>query len=121
MGSGILDLKQKYPHCTEVERLDASPAFFDIIVQLRVHVLDDVVQLGPSFLHSMMPFERMNGDIKRYVRNRACPDGSIVQGFLADESISFCMNFLDQDENPGLPVNKHLGRLDGYGHILVSE
>ena len=41
----------------------------------------------------------------------------IFQGFLADESISFCMNFLDQDENPGLPVNKHLGRLDGYGHI----
>ena len=65
----------------------------------------------------MMPYERMNDDIKRYVRNRARPDASIVQGFLADEIISLCMNFLGKDENPGLPVNKHLGRLDGYGHI----
>ena len=57
------------------------PAFFDIMVHLLIHVLDDVVQPGPSFLHSTMPFERMNGDIKRYVHNRARPDGSIVQGF----------------------------------------
>ena len=54
------------------------PAFFDVMVHLLVHILDDVTNLGPSFQHSMMPFERMNGVIKGYVRNRARLDGSII-------------------------------------------
>ena len=66
----------------------------------------------------MMPFERMNGGIKGYVRNRAHLDGSIAKGFLTKECISFCMNFLEKDEeiNPGLPANRHFGRLAGWGH-----
>src|SRR3954463_7733037 len=42
-------------------------AFFDIMVHLLIHVVEDIVQLGPAFLRSMMPFERMNGHIKIYV------------------------------------------------------
>ena len=37
------------------------PAFLDIMVHLLIHVVEDIVQLGPTFLCSMMPFERMNG------------------------------------------------------------
>ena len=37
------------------------PAFFDVMVHLYVHIADDIIDLGPSFLHNMMPFERMNG------------------------------------------------------------
>ena len=92
------------------------PAFFDVMVHLLVHIVEDIIQLGPTFLHSMMPFERMNGVIKGYVRNRAHPDGSIVQGFLTEECISFCTNYLDVKNPVGLPGNKHLGRLDGAGH-----
>ena len=54
------------------------PAFFDVMVHLCVHIVDDIIDLGPSFLHNMMPFERMNGIIKGFVRNMSCPDGSIV-------------------------------------------
>jgi hypothetical protein len=43
------------------------PAFFDIMVHLLVHIVEDILQLGPMFLHSMLPFERMNGVIKGYV------------------------------------------------------
>ena len=32
------------------------PAFFDIMVHLCVHIVDDIIDLGPSFLHNMMPF-----------------------------------------------------------------
>ena len=35
------------------------PAFFDVTVHLLVHIVEDIIQLGPTFLHSMMPFERM--------------------------------------------------------------
>ncbi|KAK1614733.1 hypothetical protein QYE76_020250 [Lolium multiflorum] len=33
------------------------PAFFDIMVHLLVHVVDDIIHLGPTFLHNMMPFK----------------------------------------------------------------
>ncbi|KAK1642273.1 hypothetical protein QYE76_060078 [Lolium multiflorum] len=94
------------------------PAFFDIMVHLLVHIVDDIEDLGPAFLHNMMALERMNGFIKGYVRNRAHPDGSIVQGFLTEECISFCKNYLNEDDpHPvGLPANKHLGRFEGVGH-----
>src|SRR3954470_12896557 len=92
------------------------PAFFDVMVHLLVHIVDDIIQLGPTFLHSMMPFERMNGVIKGYVRNRARPDGSIEQSFLTEECIYFCMNYLGIDNPVGLSVNRHLGRLAGCGH-----
>jgi hypothetical protein len=54
------------------------PAFFDIMVYLLVHIVDDIEDLGPAFLHNMMALERMNRIIKAYVRNRAHPDRSIV-------------------------------------------
>jgi Domain of unknown function (DUF4218) len=93
------------------------PAFFDICVHLLVHIVDDIIHLGPAFLHNMMPFERMNGVIKGFVRNRARPEGSIVQGYLTEECISFCTNLLGEVDDPiGLPRNRHLGRLDGVGH-----
>ena len=37
------------------------PAFFDVMVHLCVHIMDDIIDLGPTFLHSLMPFERMMG------------------------------------------------------------
>ncbi|KAK1606060.1 hypothetical protein QYE76_029733 [Lolium multiflorum] len=92
------------------------PAFFDVMVHLLVHIMDDIISLGPAFLHNMMPFERMNGVIKGYVRNRSHPDGSIVQGWLTEECISFCTNYLDIEDPVGLPQNKHLRRFEGVGH-----
>ncbi|KAK1686888.1 hypothetical protein QYE76_047736 [Lolium multiflorum] len=65
----------------------------------------------------MMPFERLNGVIKGFVRNRARPDGSIAKGFLTYECISFCQNYLStENEDVGLPTRKHVGRLVGFGH-----
>src|SRR3954468_24989765 len=43
------------------------PAFFDIMVHLLVHVVDDIIHLGPTYLHNMMSFERKNGVIKVFV------------------------------------------------------
>jgi hypothetical protein len=93
------------------------PAFFDIMVHLLVHIVDDIEYLGPAFLHNMIVLERMNGIIKAYVHNRAYPDGSIIQGFPTEECISFCKNYLNEENTSvGLPTNKHLGRFEGVGH-----
>ena len=62
------------------------------------------------------PFERMNDVIKGYVLNMSCPEGSIAKGFPTEECISNCTNYLGIKNPVGLPVNKHLGRLAGWGH-----
>ncbi|KAK1683067.1 hypothetical protein QYE76_043915 [Lolium multiflorum] len=87
------------------------------MVHLLVHVVDDIIHLGPTFVHNMMPFERLNCVIKGFVRNRARPDGSIAKGFLTYECISFCQNYLStENEDVSLPTRKHVGRLAGFGH-----
>ena len=86
------------------------PAFFNIMVHLLLHIVDDIEDLGPPFLHNMMALERMNGIIKGYVHNKAHLDGSIIEGFLIEECVSFSKNYLNE-ENPcpiGLPMNKRL-------------
>ena len=81
------------------------PTFFDVMVHLCVHIVDDIIDSGPSFLHNMMPFERMNGIIKGFIRNMSHPDGSIIQGYVTQECISFCENFLyGADQPPGVSV-----------------
>jgi hypothetical protein len=68
------------------------PAFFNIMVHLLIHLVDDIIHIGPTFLHNMMPFERLNGVIKGFIRNRSRPDESIAKGFLTYECVSFCQN-----------------------------
>src|SRR3989337_2660814 len=93
------------------------PAFFDVMVHLCGHIVDDIIDLGPTFLHSMMPFERMNWVIKGFIHNMSRPDGSIIQGYLTQECISFCENYIGvEDPVVGLPVKKHHGRLEGECH-----
>ena len=93
------------------------PAFFDVMVHLCVHIMDDIIDLGRTFLHSMMPFERMNGVIKGFGHNMSHPEGSIVQGYLTHECVSICKNYISVgDPLVGLPVKKHDGKLKGDGH-----
>ena len=97
------------------------PAFFDVMLHLLVHIVSDIEHLGPAFLHNMFPFERMNGWVKGFIRNMAHLDGSTMQGFLTEECISFCMNYMDVKNSIGVPINKHKGRVDGVGHSNLKK
>ena len=84
--------------------------------------VEDIIHLGPTLLHYMMPFERMNGVMQGYIRNRSHPDASMAKGFLTYECVSFCQNYLStKNQNVGMPTRKHLGRLIGYGHCEGSS
>ena len=52
------------------------------MTHVLVHLVDEIVFLGPVFLHNMFPFERFMGVLKKYVRNHARPEGSISMGFV---------------------------------------
>jgi hypothetical protein len=66
------------------------PAFFYIMVHLALHSPREVELGGPVQYCWMYPIERMLGKYKRYVQNRACPEGSIAEGYLVDECLTFC-------------------------------
>ncbi|CAM8950986.1 unnamed protein product [Rhodiola kirilowii] len=70
------------------------PSFFDIMVHLTVHLVLEVRILGPVHMRWMYPFERYMKVLKSYVRNRQSPEGCIVQGYIAEEAVEFCTNFL---------------------------
>jgi len=36
--------------------------------------------------------------LKSYVRNKSCPEGSIAEGYLAEECSTFCSRYLDSIE-----------------------
>ena len=92
------------------------PSFFDVMPHLIVHIVKEIQFLGPVYLHQMYPFERFMGVIKKYVRNRSRPEGSIAEGWGAEEVIEFCIDYMDL-KPIGLPVSHHEGRLQGMGTV----
>jgi hypothetical protein len=70
------------------------PAFFDIMVHLAVHLPREAELAGPVQYRWMYPIERTLGKYKRYVRNKARPEGSIAECYIADECLTFCSMYL---------------------------
>ena len=97
------------------------PSFFDIMEHLMVHIVPEILNLGPVFLHNMYPFERYNGVLKRYVRNRYRPEGSIIQGYIAEECVEFCTDYMAGQQPIGVPISRHMGRLTGKGGLGKLE
>ena len=59
------------------------------------------------------PFERFIGVLKKYVHNRAWPEGSITKGYGIEEVIEFCIDFIPNLNPIGVPESWHEGRLSG--------
>ncbi|KAJ9560349.1 hypothetical protein OSB04_005509 [Centaurea solstitialis] len=93
------------------------PSFFDIMVHLVSHIVEEIKVCGPVFLRYMYPFERYMGFLKGHVRNRYRPEGSIIEGYLSEEVIDFCTDYLNGVNNIGVPRSRHEGRLGGVGTI----
>nr|ABF94970.1 transposon protein, putative, CACTA, En/Spm sub-class [Oryza sativa Japonica Group] len=92
-------------------------SFFDIMVHLLVHLVKQTKLCGPTFLREMWPFERYMGVLKSYVRTRAKPEGSIIEGYTTEEAIEFCVNYMSDADPIGVPASHHGGRLSGVGTI----
>ena len=63
----------------------------------------------------MYPFERYMGILKHYVRNRACPEGSIIEGYVTEEVVEFCIDYMARLDPIGVPRSVHEGKLSGFG------
>ena len=57
------------------------------------------------------------GVLKKYVHNRARPEGSIAKGYRTEEVVEFCVDFIPNLNAIGVPKSWHEGRLSGKGTL----
>ncbi|KAH7836026.1 hypothetical protein Vadar_032056 [Vaccinium darrowii] len=74
------------------------PSFFTVMVHLVVHLATEAKLAGPVQYRWMYPIERYLHRLKSYVRNKASPEGSIVEGYIAEECLTFCSRYLGSVE-----------------------
>jgi hypothetical protein len=89
------------------------PVFFDISIHFITHLIKEIKLLGPVFLHQMYVYERFNDILKSFIRNRAYPEGSMVQGYCTEKVIEWALNYADPSNLIGVLKSHHEGRLTG--------
>ncbi|CAL2228558.1 unnamed protein product [Prunus armeniaca] len=74
------------------------PAFFTSMMHVMVHLPEEALLAGPVNYRWMYLIERLLGELKKSVRNRAKPEGSIVEAWVQYESLTFCGMYLKDVE-----------------------
>ena len=68
--------------------------FFDVMSHLPLHLVGELIILGPAQVRWMYPVERTMMTLKNHVKNRARPEGSIAHGYLLDETMGFATSYM---------------------------
>ncbi|KAM3358035.1 hypothetical protein P3S68_020966 [Capsicum galapagoense] len=71
------------------------PSFFTVMVHLSVHLIEEAKLEGPVHYRNIYPVERELGHLMSFVRNKALPEASIAEGYLAEESLTFCSWYIE--------------------------
>ncbi|XP_048430866.1 uncharacterized protein LOC125472887 [Pyrus x bretschneideri] len=74
------------------------PAFFTSMIHVMIHLPNEALLAGPVNCRWMYPIERYLGELKKCVRNKAKPEGSLVEAWVAYESLTFCAMYLQDVE-----------------------
>jgi hypothetical protein len=97
------------------------PAFFDIMMHLLVHLDEETKIGGPVYYRWMYPIEKYLRTLKGYVRNKAQPEGSIAEGYISKECMTFCSCFLeDIDTKLNRPAHHESSMLQMRHYILSN-
>jgi hypothetical protein len=82
-----------------------------------IHLVDQIHTLGPLYLYSIFLNEQYLAVLKSYVRNRAHPKGSIMEGYTTEEVVECCTDYIKDRKRIGLPISLHEGRLRERGRM----
>ncbi|CAL9010003.1 unnamed protein product [Prunus brigantina] len=74
------------------------PTFFTSMMHVMVHLPEEALVAGPVNYRWMYPIERLLRELKKSVRNRAKPEGSIIEAWVQYESLTFCGMYLKDVE-----------------------
>ena len=91
------------------------PLFLNIMVHLIVHMVGEIKCCGPVYLRWMYPVERHMKILKGYTKNLHRPEASIVERYIAEESIEFCSEYTKKAKPVGVPESQHDERVGGKG------
>ncbi|KAF5443124.1 hypothetical protein F2P56_035712 [Juglans regia] len=95
------------------------PSFFDVMVHLAVHLPREAKLGGPVQYRWMYPFKRYLGKFKRYVKNKARPEGSIAEAYIHIECLTFCSMYLKDIETKFTRMDRNIDggeaeNIDGF-------
>lgn len=74
-------------------------SFFDIMVHLCIHLVEELFICGPIHIRWMYPFERYYKTLKGYVRNHAKPEGCMAKGYEISEACGFASEYLQAGQS----------------------
>jgi hypothetical protein len=70
------------------------PTFFNAQEHYLIHQVEEIEMCGPVHTRSMWMVERHLKSLKDFVRQRACPEGSMVEGYMVYQSLVYISQYL---------------------------
>jgi hypothetical protein len=55
--------------------------------------------------------------LKSYVQNHSHPEGSVIEGYITEEVVECCADYIKDEKRIGLSIPLHEGRLRGRGRM----
>ena len=99
------------------------PAFFDIMVHLIVHLVKEIKCCGPIYLRWMYPVVRYIKILKGYTKNLHRLEASIIERYIVEKTIEFCLEYIENVKPIGLPESSYDQRVGGKGsrglHVMT--
>ena len=86
------------------------PSFFDIMVHLLVHLVREIEFCGPVYLRWMYPIERYMKILKGHVKTQYCPEVSMIERYIAEESVEFCSYYMGKAKSIRVPQRSWLNK-----------
>jgi hypothetical protein len=99
------------------------PAFFDVMVHRVVHLPDEALLRGPVQYGWMYPIEQRLGTFKRFIRNKARPEGSIAEAYTAYECMTACSTYFSDIINRFIRPKRNLDEqnISPNGHSIFCH
>lgn len=91
------------------------PAFFDIMIHLIVHLVREIRLCGLIYLRWMYLVERFMKVLKGYTKNQYCPEATIVERYVVEEAIEFCLDYISNAQPVVVPQSRHQTTTQGRG------
>jgi hypothetical protein len=105
------------------------PGFLDIMMHLPVHLAEEAKLGRHVYYRWMYPVERYLRMLKGYVCNKAHPEGSMAEGYISEECLTFCSCFLEDvdtklshpERHESAAANEPPSELSAFGNIDYSK
>ncbi|XP_004298273.1 PREDICTED: uncharacterized protein LOC101301486 [Fragaria vesca subsp. vesca] len=77
------------------------PTFYNIIIHLMIHLLEQVLLTGPVQYTWCYPNESQLRDFKKKNKNKRFPEGSITAAYIQAECVTYCSAYLNDEDTVG--------------------